>query len=82
MTSDPAILAEVQATMDSGKPLGLPVNLVALVVEAAKDHDIDALLKLCQPCTDPGYKAKFIAEITRTAIPYSVGRFDELVQAE
>ena len=67
--------------MDSGKPLALPGNLVALVVEAAQDHDIDALLKLCQPCTDPGYKARFITEITRSAIPYSSGRFDELAQA-
>jgi hypothetical protein len=44
--ADPAILAKIQTTMDSGKPLALPGNLVALVVEAAQDHDIDALLKL------------------------------------
>jgi hypothetical protein len=80
--ADPAILAKVQTTMDSGEPLKLPANLVALVVEAAQDHDIDALLKLCQPCsTDAAYKAKFITEITRSAIPYSQGRFDELARA-
>lgn len=80
--ADPAILAKVQAATDNGKALTVPANLVALVLEAAQDKDIDALLKLCQPCNqDQTYKTRFIDAITKEAIPYDNGRFDELAQA-
>jgi hypothetical protein len=68
--------------MDNGKPLVAPRNLVALVLEAAQDHDIDALLKLCQPChRDPLYRARFIDRMTTSSNPSSDGRFDELAAA-
>ena len=53
-TADPDWIAAVQKSTDEGKPiassLGISVNLVALVDEAAKTSDLDSLIKLCYGC--------------------------------
>jgi hypothetical protein len=55
-----AWISAVQKTMDDGKPIadhgGISTNLVALVDEAAKTSDLDALIKLCASCSDPAQK--------------------------
>lgn len=61
----PAWIALVQTTDDTGKAMGtkagMSVNLAALVDEAAKTSDTDALLKLCNLCDQASLKQKLAA---------------------
>jgi len=58
-------IALVQTTDDTGKAMGtkagMSVNLAALVDEAAKTSDTDALLKLCNLCDQAALKQKLAA---------------------
>lgn len=69
-TANPAWVAAVQKTMDDGTAIdqhrGVSVNLMALVDEAAKTSDLDALIKLCNACKDPAQKAALTRAMTQT----------------
>ena len=64
-----AWIAAVQKTMNDGTTIakhgGVPANLMALVDEAAKTSDLDALIKLCNSCTDPARKAALTQAMTQ-----------------
>lgn len=64
-----AWIAAVQKTMDDGTTIakhgGVSVNLMALVDEAAKTSDLDALIKLCTSCADPAQKAALTQAMTQ-----------------
>ena len=62
-------LAAVQKTMDDGTAIAQHrsvrlLNLVALVDQAARTSDLDALVKLCDSCIDPTTKTAFVQAMT------------------
>lgn len=64
-----AWIAAVQKNMNDGTTIakhgGVSANLMALVDEAAKTSDLDALIKLCNSCTDPAQKTALTQAMTQ-----------------